>query len=232
MRALPILAAVMLQLVVLPIATAAEMPRYVTGQAFIYDNGRVERVHEVEGERVVWAARTGRTYVRNANIIVPILEWTYRGQRGRRVISGDPASLWPLRPGARAQFSAINFTLDSRERTRRSLHLWTCNVRAIQRVEVPAGSFDAFPIVCDRYSPNSMRIVERLTWHYAPDVGHYIRREARDMLDGVGEIYSLYAALPPRAANPARVETLAREAIERRGAQLSRLPPERHRIAD
>ncbi|MBK8543607.1 MAG: hypothetical protein IPL62_08550 [Caulobacteraceae bacterium] len=77
-----------------------------------------------------------------------------------------------------------------------------------------------------------MRIVERLTWHYAPDVGHYIRREARDMLDGVGEIYSLYAALPPRAANPARVETLAREAIERRGAQLSRLPPERHRIAD
>ena len=216
MKALHFLLTLMMALTFVTRASAAEMPRYVPGQAFIYDNGRVERVHDVANERVVWAARTGRTYVRDANIIVPILEWTYRGQRGRRVISGQPSNLWPLRAGARTQFSAINFTLDTRERTRRSLHLWTCNVRAIQRIEVPAGAFDAFPIVCDRYSPNSMRIVERLTWHFAPDVGHYIRREARDMLDGVGEVYSLYAALPPRAANPVRIEALAREAIERR----------------
>lgn len=216
MRPLGLCLALALIAAIAPTTNATEIPSYVAGQTFIYDNGRVERVDSVSGSRVVWAARTGRTYVRDANIVVPILEWTYRGQRGRRIISGDPEALWPLRPGARVQFSAINFTQDSRDRTRRSLHLWTCTVRGAQRVEVPAGVFDAFPIVCDRYSANSMRVVERLTWYYAPDVGHYIRREARDMLDGVGEVYSLYAQLPPRAANPTRIETLAREAIEQR----------------
>lgn len=210
-----VLAVALLMAAIAPLAAASELPRYVEGQTFIFDNGRVERVHDVSGERVVWAARTGRTYVRDANIVVPILQWTYRGQQGRRVITGSPAALWPLRAGASAQFSAINFTQDARQRTRRSLHLWTCSVRPMQRLEVPAGVFDAFPITCDRFSPNSMRIVERLTWHYAPDVGHYIRREARDMIDGVSETYTLYAALPPRAANPARIEALAREALER-----------------
>lgn len=195
-------------------AFAIDMPHYVPGQTFIFDNGRVERVQEVNENRVVWAARTGRTYVRDANVVVPILEWTYRGQRGRREIVGDPSTLWPLRAGAVAHFRSVNYTRDASDHVRRSLSLWTCRVRAPLRIEVPAGAFDTFPIVCDRYSPNSMRILERLTWHYAPDVGHYVQREGRDMVDGVGETYRLYAALPPRAANPARIEALAHQALE------------------
>ena len=77
---------------------------------------------------------------------------------------------------------------------------------------VPAGTFAAYPIVCDRFSANSMRVVERLTWHYSPEIGHYVRREARNMGDGVRETNALYAALPPHAANALRIEALARQA--------------------
>ncbi len=79
-------------------------------------------------------------------------------------------------------------------------------------LNVPAGRFNAVPIVCDRFSHNSMRVLERLTWHYSEEVGHYIRREARDMSDGSVETYALFAALPPHAANEIRIETLARQA--------------------
>jgi hypothetical protein len=195
-----------------PLAHASEMPRYEEGQAFVFDNGRVERVSGVEGDRVTWAARSGRTYLRDANLIVPILEWSYRGQQGSRQIVGDPDRLWPLSAGRSVQFRAVNETRDRNDRMRRSVHLWRCSVRAVQTILVPAGRFEAFPIVCDRYSASSMRVIERLTWHYAPDVGHYVRREARNMSDGVRETYSLYAALPPRASNPIRIEALARQA--------------------
>lgn len=194
------------------LAYASEMPRYEEGQAFIFDNGRVERVQRIEGERITWAARSGRTYVRDANPIVPILEWSYRGQEGSRTIVGDPDRLWPLGAGRSVQFRAVNETRDQDDRRRRSVHLWRCSVRSAQIVLVPAGRFEAFPIVCDRYSASSMRVIERLTWHYAPDVGHYVRREARSMSDGVRETYSLYAALPPRASNPVRIEALALQA--------------------
>jgi hypothetical protein len=195
-----------------PLAHANGIPRYEQGQAFIFDNGRVERVDGVDGDRITWAARSGRTYVRDANPIVPILEWSYRGQDGTRRIMGDPDRLWPLSAGRSVQFRAVNETRDRNDRMRRSVHLWQCSVRAAQDIHVPAGRFEAFPIVCDRYSASSMRVIERLTWHYAPDVGHYVRREARNMSDGVRETYALYAALPPRASNPIRLEALARQA--------------------
>ncbi len=195
-----------------PMAHANGLPAYEQGQTFIFDNGRVERVQEILGDRVTWAARSGRTYVRDVNPIVPILAWSYRGQEGSRRITGDADRIWPLSAGRSVQFRAVNETRDRDNRMRRSVHLWTCSVRAMESVLVPAGRFDAYPIVCDRYSASSMRVIERLTWHYAPDVGHYIRREARNMGDGVRETYSLYTALPPRAANAVRIEALAQQA--------------------
>lgn len=197
-------------------AFAREMPRYEVGQAFVFDNGRVERVESVDGSRVTWVARSGRTYVRDINPIVPILEWSYRGQSGTRRIVGDAAGIWPLATGRSTRFQAINETRDGERRIRRSVHLWTCAVRAERQLTVPAGTFAVLPIVCDRFSPESMRVLERIAWDYAPEVGHYVRREARNMRTGERDAYSLYAAVPPRAANPMRVEVLAQQALRER----------------
>lgn len=193
-------------------ATAAPLPRYEPGQAFIFDNGRVEQVAEVTPTRVMWRARSGRKYIRAANPVVPILEWSFRGQSGTRNIVGDPDKLWPLAAGKRVQFRTVNVATERDRQLRRSVHLWTCTVQRQQRLRVPAGVFLVYPIQCDRFSPNSMRVLERLTWHYAPEVDHYVRREARDMNDGTSDTYSLFAAIPPREANATRIEVLATQA--------------------
>lgn len=193
-------------------AATPPLPRYEVGQAFIYDNGRVEQVRKVDGERITWSARSGRDYVRSANPIVPILEWSFRGQTGARTVLGEPERLWPLAAGRRVQFRTVNYTRDTQRRTRRSIHLWTCTVRAAAPLSVPAGTFLAYPIQCDRFSPNSMRVLERLTWYYSPEVEHYIRRDARDMSNGTSESYRLFTALPPRDANAVRIEALVRAA--------------------
>ena len=45
---------------------------------------------------------------------------------------------------------------------------WSCSVAGQEKVEVPAGSFDTYRIVCGRYKP-----VE-LEFFYSPDIGHYV----------------------------------------------------------
>ncbi len=200
-------------------ANPAALPRYEAGQTFVFDNGRVERVHAVSGSRITWAARSGRTYERSVNPIVPILNWSFRGQQGARTVQGDPDRLWPLRPGASAQFRTVNVTRDERGRQRRSMHLWTCRVRPAETVALRVGAVQAVPIVCDRYSPSTMRVLERITWHWSDEIGHYVRREARDMRDGVTEVLTLHTTLSPREANPLRIEAVARAAADDRQAR-------------
>jgi hypothetical protein len=192
--------------------SAAGLPSYQDGQAFVFDNGRIEQVSAMRSDRIVWAARSGRTYERSRNPVTPILSWSYRGQSGSRKIVGDADKLWPLRPGKQVQFQSINETRTEKGRVVRSVHLWRCNVRAAQVVRTPAGAFEAVPIQCDRFSVNSMKVLERLTWYYSNDVGHYVRREARDMRSGVAETYALFAAVPGWEANPLRLESLAKAA--------------------
>lgn len=212
------LGACALLLALAPITQAQELPRYERGQAFVFDNGRVERVVEVEGDRVTWAGRSGRTYVRDRNPIVPTLEWVSRGEVGQRTIIGEPDGLWPLAAGRSVQFQTVN-TRREDDREHRSVHFWSCAVRALERLETHAGWFEAFPIVCDRYSPNSMRVMERRTWHFAPEIGHYVRREERNMSDGERDSYALYSALPSYAANEVRLEALAQEALAANATQ-------------
>lgn len=192
---------------------AAPLPTYEPGVAFIYDTGRVEQVAAVSGDTVTWAARSGRRYTRAVNPVTPILAWSFRGESGSRRIVGRPDALWPLAAGRTARFRTLNETRsDKTGKIRRSVHLWRCAVRAAEPVTTPAGTFEAFPIICDRYSPNTMRVLERLTWRYAPEVGHHVQREARDMRTGEADLHSLAVALPAWEANRARIETLARQA--------------------
>ena len=119
--------------------------------------------------------------------------------------------LWPLRAGSSARFRVV--TEVSRDgKSRRSVGFWTCHVGKAGEVSVPAGTFEAFPIDCERYSPSSMRLVERVQWEWAPEIGHYVSRRTTHFFDGRSTEIALFAALPAGSASLPRLRALSGEA--------------------
>lgn len=191
------------------------LPTYAVGDAFVFSNGRVEQVRAVNGETIAWAGLTGDSYERSANFIVPIGHWNFAGGSGTRTTYDHPDALWPLRAGRRARFRVVTETTQTHGKSGRSSGLWTCGVGVLRTVSVKAGVFEALPVTCDRYSVNSMRLVERQTWDYAPDVNHYVRRNWIDYYSGDVENIELVAALHGTAASSERLRALVRQAIEK-----------------
>ena len=77
---------------------------------------------------------------------------------------------------------------------------------------VKAGTYEAIPVKCDRYSPTTMRLIEQREWDYAPELGHYVRRVTVNYLRGTSRTVELVAALSGPAASKARLTALARAA--------------------
>ena len=179
----------------------------VQGTVFLFDDGRVERFVRRDGDALIWATRRGREYVRAANPAVPILAWRIGTRTGRREVFGAADAIWPPRNGARAQFRVLTEVEDGPE-NRRYSQAWSCEVNGPQTITVPAGAFAAYQIICERFSVNSMRLLQRRTWWWSEDLGHYVRRRYQNLRNGEVTDFSLCAALPDRRASAARLETL------------------------
>lgn len=183
---------------------------HAEGTVFIFDDGRVERFLRADGDTRVWATRRGREYVRAANPVLPILEWQFGDRAGQREVFGDVSDLWPPRPGARAQFR-VRTDVQEGDRTRRSIQAWSCEVEGRSREDTPAGEFDVVPISCDRFSVNSMRALEKRTWWWSADLGHYVKRRYQNMRNGEVRQITLCAALPETRANDVRIDAIVTE---------------------
>jgi len=190
-----------------PRARAAEVDP-VPGTVFIFDDGRVERYLRRDGDTLIWATRRGREYVRAANPALPILSWDIGQRSGQREVFGNADNIWPPANGARAQFRVLTKVQDG-DADRRYSQAWSCNVAGPQSISVPAGDFPAYRIVCERFSVNSMRLLERRTWWWSEDLGHYVRRRYQDLRDGEVSDIRLCAALPELRASEVRIEALA-----------------------
>lgn len=192
---------------------AAPLPAYTVGDAFVFSDGRVEQVRAIDGEIITWGGLGGDTFQRSRDFTQPILGWRFNQGEGRRLVSGHPEALWPLAPGRSSRFSVlVEFRRTPDSPWERTLMLWTCHVGAAHDVEVPAGTFTALPVTCDRYSPVNMRLQERVQTEYAPDVGHYIRRSFTDYFAARTFTMSLTSELHGAAASRARLSALAAQA--------------------
>lgn len=177
------------------------------GTVFIFSQGRVERFLRSEGDVRVWATRAGREYVRAANPAIPILSWQVGEQSGSRRVMGKADSIWPPAAGRKARFRVLT-RIEENGVKRRVAELWRCEVREQQSIHIPAGRFDSLPIECVRFSTGSMRPLQRRTWWWAPEIGHYVRREFANMRTGETLAVTLCAALPAYRATPARIQQL------------------------
>jgi hypothetical protein len=190
-----------------------DLPTYSPGDAFVYSDGRVEQAQAVDGDVVTWIGLQGDAYRRPRNFVLPVLGWRFNQGEGRRSVTGHPEALWPLAAGAAARFSVITeFRRDAAAPWERSLALWTCKTGPRHEIEVPAGRFPVLSIACDRFSSWNMRLQERVTSDYAPDVGHYIRRTTIDYLAARTTTIALTGELHGPSATRARLTALSAEA--------------------
>jgi hypothetical protein len=203
---------------------AYDLPAYSPGDAFVYSDGRVEQVQAVDGDVIAWVGLQGEPYRRPRNFVLPVLGWRFNQGEGRRSVSGHPETLWPLTPGASARFSVITeFRRDPKAAWERNLALWTCKTGPRHEIEVPAGRFPVLSIACDRFSSWNMRLQERVTSDYAPDVGHYIRRTSIDYLAARTTTIALTGELHGPAATRARLMALSAEATRHGAASTASL---------
>lgn len=201
----------------LPVPSSIALPDYEGGDAFVFSDGRVERVVRSSGDTVIWAGLSGPTYTRSRNFIVPVLSWRSGRGTGSREVYGNPDALWPMERPRSVRFRVVSETRNSPEASlKRSVALWVCKSGKPRSFTVKAGVFDAVPVVCDRYSSTTMRLMERREWDYAPEIGHYIRRVSINYLRGSKREVELVAALSGPAASAARLSSLSRQALAER----------------
>jgi hypothetical protein len=196
------------------------LPDYAPGDAFVFSDGRVERVVAVNDRHVTWAGLSGPSYRRSRNFIVPVLQWRQGRATGEREVRGNPDALWPLDRPKSGRFRVVTeVKANPQASARRSVSLWVCKASKARSFTVQAGTYNAIPVVCDRYSPTTMRLIERREWDYAPDLGHYVRRVSVNYLRGTNRSVELVAALSGPAATKARLAALSKKA---RAAKLVR----------
>lgn len=148
--------------------------RYMVGDSFTFDNPILTwAVVSVEGEKVYWRSDKGDEQVTGHDPLLPALEWKNPGQGGgRRVITDIKGALFPLTdPGNMTFTSKVeNWTIENGQATPplKWEYNWSCKVAGQETVEVPAGRFETYKVICGRYKPTE------LEFFYSPDIGHYV----------------------------------------------------------
>ncbi len=168
------------------------LPAYRKGDVFRFSGGRVERVAAVKGEDVYWQRESGRELVRHRSFMLPTLAWETGKRRGAQRLLDEPGDFWPLAIGKLGTFRVERSLTDKESgAAKRSYRKFDCSVETAEIVTVPAGSFDAYRISCRRYNTSGSRLYQTQTWHYAPSVGHYVRRETENHRSGKRRVIEL-----------------------------------------
>jgi hypothetical protein len=200
-----------------PALPPAPLPEYGVGDAFAFDNNRVHTVAAIDGATINWDAGADFRYATLRNFALPRLSWSWQrndGTTSSGTAKSDvpPEALWPLKVGNRTAYSSSDTYRDGDGKPSSHLQWWKCWVAGTETVEVPAGRFDTFEIVCDRQYDGNW--AQRSRWYYAPAAGHYVRR-ILDFPGADSQKMDLVAYGPrplslPAAANRLRAETVQR----------------------
>ncbi len=168
-------------------------PGFEVGDTFEFDNPDATwTVVAIEDGRAQWESDSGDAQVTDMNPLLPALEWSSETQgSGKRLISGVEGNLFPLTVGAKTTFKSTV----SMDRPPYAWEAdWTCEVTGARQIEVPAGSFNTFEVVCTRAGVDENR------FYYAPDLGHWVISATREKADGPLRSRQLVAFTKARAS--------------------------------
>ena len=168
-------------------------PGFDVGDRFQFDNPEVTwTVVAVEDGRAQWESNGGDAQVTDMNPLLPALEWSSETQgSGKRLISNVNGELFPLEVGAKTTFKSTV----SMDRPPYAWEAdWTCEVVGVKQIEVPAGNFATFEVLCTREGVDENR------FYYAPDLGHWVISATRNNAEAPLRSRQLVAFTKARAS--------------------------------
>ena len=165
----------------------AELPQYRTGDKFYYITGTgsnlSHKVVNANAGQVEWLTNRDRKIVTTQNTLVPDSYLETSTREYFKTNSNGVDALWPLGVGKSASFSTnITYRFKETGIQKSYQQFWKCNVEGAEQVRVFAGTFDTYVISCNRLSKSStgrQKMRQTYIYHYAPELGHYVRRETR-----------------------------------------------------
>jgi surface antigen len=167
-----------------PSLPPAPLPNFAVGNAYTFDDGRIERIAGISAGLVRWRGADGFVFTTTNNVLLPRVAWSDADARGERTMSITPAALFPLTRGNNVAFRAVRHTMESRGGAVANIaETWQCRVDDTARVATKAGDFDTFRVTCTLDTGSSGTSLTR-TFFYAPAIDYYVRREDRT---GTGE---------------------------------------------
>jgi len=149
----------------------APLPRYSPGDTFTYQEAGQqirEQVLTTTADRVVWTNESGTVWTTLYDVTSPVLSWSGDPElgRGKQEIEGPGPNLFPLAIGRTTDF-VVTGQSENRPDGWRVQH--SCRVVGAAPIEVEAGRFFTYEIVCQR--PDHIETI-----YYAPAAQTYARR--------------------------------------------------------
>jgi len=171
---------------VVAVETAIPSGLYPIGTRFVYSGIEIHTVTGIKGGRVSWETSLGDQYVTGPHFGLPELEWQSGSWKGAAVSPLPPETSWPPNKGMDIYFDVTSQEWNEAQGKNAQRHVsdasWSCSNKGARAVKVPAGSFTAQAIVCER-SPAPAGAWQKRVWYYLPVAGHFARL---DDFDGAG----------------------------------------------
>ena len=192
------------------VLSPAPRPNLKVGDTFIYGRTQVQRVQQVGTGHTEWRRSSApETLHSTGDFFAPPLRTASPALRTDSTLEGRPADLWPLSAGKTVRFverRQVTWTLFGLRRAVR--YDWSCQVVDSRMSYVPAGDFESFHVRCEGRSDSLLLPSEQLTWDYAPQMRHYVKRTW--WAGGRAREARLSAALPGAVASEDRVAAVLR----------------------
>ncbi|MCG8619924.1 MAG: hypothetical protein MI802_27205 [Desulfobacterales bacterium] len=183
------------------------LPDHTAGTVFVYSNQAWEKVVGKKDDQMEWVDYRGYRTTRPMDFVYRPSAWENKKAHGTRsyhiqsgIIFKKRTSLWPLKEGNQMEYWERNRLSQPDGQTKRYRYLWNCKVDGTENVSVLAGEFDTYRIIARKYYPpkgrRGYRLLETVTWYYAPSVAHYVKVVRKRHRKKNSEM-ELMAILPP-----------------------------------